>query len=153
MTAAIEVDVDSLGSITTDVWTSFVAEDAVVLPLDDVPLHALTDVSSRVVIEGDASGCVVVRCDPSSAAALARRLFRLGDSVEPDDEDVADALGEMANIVGGNVKSLGLGDSRLTLPAVGASGEVENGDRLVCAADVIWEDGRAILFVGLPYQP
>lgn len=152
MTAAIEVDVDALWSITNDVWTTFVAEDAVVLPLDVVPPLTASDVSSRVAIHGDATGSVVVRCDRASATALARRLFDLPEDAMPDDDDIVDALGELANIVGGNVKSLSLGQSSLTLPSVGSSADVEHGDVLVCAAEVVWPEGRATLVVGQPHK-
>lgn len=151
MTAAIEVDVDALWSITNDVWTTFVSEEAVVLSLDAMPPLAPSDVSSRVAILGDAVGSVVVRCDRPSAIALARRLFDLAQDATPDEDDIADALGELANIVGGNVKSLGLGESSLTLPSVGASADVEVGDVLMCAAEVIWDEGRATLAVGQPH--
>jgi hypothetical protein len=38
-----------------------------------------------------------------------------------DDEDVADALGELANVLGGNIKSVLPGESRLGLPQIGSA--------------------------------
>ena len=38
-----------------------------------------------------------------------------------DEEDVADALGELANVVGGNVKAVLPGPSVLGLPEVGTA--------------------------------
>ncbi|GAB2462099.1 chemotaxis protein CheX [Jatrophihabitans fulvus] len=153
-TAPIEVDVDALGTITTDVWTTFVAEDAIAVPAEDVLPTAGDDLAGRVSIEGDATGVVVVRCDPQSAASLTRRLFKLADDAAVDDEAVSDALGELANIVGGNVKSLGLGESRLTLPEVGAGEVIEAGTDPTCVVDVFWPDGRATLLVSpLPATP
>jgi chemotaxis protein CheX len=38
-----------------------------------------------------------------------------------DDEDVADALGELANVLGGNIKSVLPGESRLGLPQIGVA--------------------------------
>jgi chemotaxis protein CheX len=38
-----------------------------------------------------------------------------------DAEDVADALGELANVLGGNIKSVLPGESRLGLPQIGSA--------------------------------
>ena len=38
-----------------------------------------------------------------------------------DDEDVADALGELANVLGGNIKSVLPGPSALGLPQIGTA--------------------------------
>jgi hypothetical protein len=38
-----------------------------------------------------------------------------------DDEDVADALGELANVLGGNIKSVLPGPSALGLPKIGSA--------------------------------
>jgi chemotaxis protein CheX len=51
-----------------------------------------------------------------------------------DDEDVADAVGELANMIGGNIKGLMPGPSVLTLPVV-ASGRFGVTPREVSSAD------------------
>ncbi len=52
-------------------------------------------------------------------------------------EDVADAFGEIANVVGGNVKAALPGPSGLSLPDVGDAPTVRNpADQ--CRVDVLW---------------
>jgi CheY-specific phosphatase CheX len=51
------------------------------------------------------------------ASKLAKAMFAL-DGSDPAPEDLHDALGEIANITGGNIKALLEGESALTLPVV-----------------------------------
>jgi chemotaxis protein CheX len=60
---------------------------------------------SAVSITGSWHGHVVVACT-ERAARLAVAGFLTMDEVEVGNEDIADVLGELANIVGGNVKSM-----------------------------------------------
>jgi hypothetical protein len=50
---------------------------------------------------------------------------------------VADAFGEIANVVGGNIKASLPGHSALSLPEVGDAPAVRNPDDL-CRVDVLW---------------
>ena len=54
-----------------------------------------------------------------------------------DDEDVEDALGELANVVGGNVKAVLPGPSVLGLPEVGTAPE-PGLPADICRVDVLW---------------
>lgn len=70
-----------------------------------------------VTIEGRSQAIVTVDC----SEALARRLGGAMFDTDPStlsDEEVADALGEVANIIGGNIKALLPGPSRLGLPQI-----------------------------------
>jgi chemotaxis protein CheX len=70
-----------------------------------------------VSITGAWEGAVTLDC----SAQLARKLAAVMMRQEPEQtscDDIADALGELTNILGGNVKRLLPGPSRLTLPAV-----------------------------------
>jgi len=83
---------------------------------------------------------VVVRCSAAAARNAAAALL----GVELDDvttEDVTDALGELANIIGGNVKSLLPEPCALSLPHVLIHGE--SGYPLVmevCKLEATWRD-------------
>lgn len=68
-----------------------------------------------VQINGEWQGAVLVQCSVAAASAITRLLLRV-DHVEP--VEVRDAIGELANMIGGNVKALLPGPSRLSLPAV-----------------------------------
>jgi chemotaxis protein CheX len=114
-------DADLL-TIAEQVWQSYLDVDGV-SPLVPVPAEKISnDVSASVSVTGAWRGHVVVRC--STAASLGAAAALLG--VELDDvttEDVTDALGELANIIGGNVKSLLPEPCALSLPHVLIHGE------------------------------
>jgi chemotaxis protein CheX len=70
-----------------------------------------------VDISGGWLGRVAVETTDAGAIAIASSML----AAEPDtlgDEDLADAIGELANIVGGSVKSCVDGHSTLSLPSV-----------------------------------
>lgn len=144
----LSIGVEELESITADVWSTFVGEDAVVLPFPSERPNHDADITAHVRIRGSVAAAVVVACDSASAGDLARRMFDLGPDGEAGAEDIADALGELSNIVGGNVKSLAPDAASLTLPEVGA-GELP-GDSLgvpLCWVDVVWDGGQAGLSI------
>lgn len=111
MTAVI-ADEDILG-IAGDLWSSYLGEEA--LP---AMLGTLTpEISSNVSVFGAWNGTVVVATTARGARLVGSALLEI-----PEDEltkgDIDDAVGELANIVGGNVKSVLPGPSSLTLPVV-----------------------------------
>lgn len=116
---AMQLTEIDLQSITHEIW-------AAVLGID---LHAKLDadthhpddrvVTGAVQITGDWSGAVTVQISESFAKQAAAMMFAM-DADEVSDEDVADMVGELANMTGGNVKS-GIGGScQLSLPSVTA---------------------------------
>jgi chemotaxis protein CheX len=115
MTAAIqEVQLEDIRVVTDDVWTSFLATYG---PLEwsSVPLEEAGLVQASVGIRGEWTGTVTLEMAPSTAETAARTMLDL-DTVE--DADVADALGELVNMIGGNIKSLLPSGSTLGLPIV-----------------------------------
>lgn len=146
----LTVGVEQLDSITADIWATYVAAESVVMAFgaqDADP--ARTDISAQVDIHGEITGTVVVACDSGSAADLARRMFGLEPPEEPTMIEVADALGELANVVGGNVKALASHPGELTLPLVHAHERIVGWPRSrpSCGVEVVWDGGRATLFV------
>ncbi len=106
--------------ITQEVWSSFLSLELVPVDADSAPLHGprLTGVVS---ISGGWQGTVVLECALAHAVAAAEAMF----ASEPgtlSGEEVSDALGELTNMVGGNVKSLLQAPSALSIPSV-AEGE------------------------------
>lgn len=105
-----------LRRITTDVWATTVGLSLTAGDADGEPCAHL--VTGRVNITGEWTGAVAVQCTDRLARRAAGRMF----DAPPDqlsDEDVSDTIGELANITGGNVKSLlGAGLCQLSLPRV-----------------------------------
>jgi chemotaxis protein CheX len=108
---------DDLRVIAEQVWSSYLDLDGA-SPLVPVPAeNNKIDVSASVSLTGAWRGHVIVRCSATASRNAAAALL----GVELDDvtiEDVTDALGELANIIGGNVKSLLPEPSALSLPHV-----------------------------------
>lgn len=100
--------------ITRTIWTTLFDLD---LELGGVSLPGPeSTVTSCVQIDGDWHGALVLQCPLELGRSLATAMFQ-GDS-EPDVGQVRDALGELANMTGGNVKAVLPGSCRVSLPAV-----------------------------------
>ena len=133
---APEFSTDDLLAVTGQVWESCLAHHPDVLV--EGPFAFLDGPVTRasVVIRGGWSGFVVLEMGRGTALEAARVMLDLeeGDDLEP--EEVADAVGELVNIIGGNVKSLLPTAASLGLPQVGevvAAVAVEH-----CRVDLRW---------------
>ncbi|WP_299953487.1 chemotaxis protein CheX [uncultured Modestobacter sp.] len=111
------LDAATVQSICDEVWPSLVGDGEAFVPVPVPPPAEL--VSAWVDIIGPWTGSVVVTCAPATAEALTESVLMTRPPTVVDDEDVADALGELANVLGGNVKSVLPGESRLGLPQIG----------------------------------
>ncbi len=129
------IDEPTIQSIAEDAWTALVGEDEILLPIPGgLPADAL---SSWVDVVGPWTGTVVLTTGRETAAGLTRALLGEHAPDELEDEDIVDAFGEIANVVGGNVKAALPGPSALSLPDVGDAPAVRNPADL-CRVDVLW---------------
>lgn len=118
MTTTLDLQLEDIRVVTDDVWTSFLATYG---PLEWSPVTleeaSPTDelVQASVAIHGDWTGTVTLEMAPATAETAARTMLHL-DAVE--EVDVTDALGELVNMIGGNIKSLLPSGSTLGLPIV-----------------------------------
>lgn len=107
-------DIDeALRSITHDVLSS--------LGHTPEPRNApcrLDALTSSVEIDGASSATLAVHLSPALVSELAAGLL-CDDAIAPSEADVADVAGEIANMIGGNLKSILPGPNRLSLPAHG----------------------------------
>ena len=129
------IDEETVRSIAQEAWSALVGEEEFLVPLPGGPPEDA--LSSWVQIIGPWNGVVVLTCGRSTAEELSRCL--LGEHAPPvlEVEDVEDALGELANVVGGNVKAVLPGPSALGLPEVGAApGPGSPAD--TCRVDLLW---------------
>ena len=134
-------------AIVEQVWSSFLGDEEPLLPCFAGPSDAdATDAafpaddvwSAAVSVHGGWTGTVTVELSSSVAHSLTRLMLAMED--EPlDDAEVADAVGELVNMIGGNVKSLMPGPSALTLPVV-AAGRAAHSSELseVARLDARW---------------
>jgi chemotaxis protein CheX len=139
--------VEDLSEIVEQVWSSYLDPEGIspLLPplpgeLDDVA-GAARDVCASVSITGAWHGHVVVACSATTGKHAAAALLAM-DAGEVTDDDVVDALGELANIVGGNVKSTLPSQCAVSLPHVIVGSGVSSKFPLaiqVCELVAIWQ--------------
>lgn len=137
------VDPVVVASIAEEVWTALYDEECLLAPEQALPADAL---SASVRFTGPWCGVVTVSCAASTAEQLTVRMHRARPLPQLEAEDVEDALGELANVLGGNVKALLPGPSALGLPQVGGAAPVgPSAD--TCRVDVLWRGQPLILTV------
>jgi chemotaxis protein CheX len=73
--------------------------------------------TSAVHLAGDWNGAIVVECDRRQACRFAGRFLSMEPSDTVDDV-VRDVLGELANMIGGNVKGVLSSHIHLSMPSV-----------------------------------
>jgi chemotaxis protein CheX len=117
MTVHKSLTEDDLREIAEQVWMSYLDPEGVT-PLVVVPTGpATSEVTASVSVTGAWRGHVVVTFSDAAARHAAAALLGIGfDDVTV--ADVSDGVGEIANIIGGNVKSLMPEPAALSLPAV-----------------------------------
>jgi CheY-specific phosphatase CheX len=82
---------------------------------DDTPAEA--SLLAKVHISGEWNATLEVATTPAVAMLIAAEMFSL-DPTSIQTADMFDALGEIANMVGGNVKGIINGELDLSLPKV-----------------------------------
>ncbi|MBM7516398.1 chemotaxis protein CheX [Nocardioides nitrophenolicus] len=146
---------DDLLAVTEDVWLALLGDEAVLLPRA-VPAGSPFDAaawSAATTISGGWQGVVTVELDESVARRLTTRMLALPEAEEASDSDIADAVGELVNMVGGNVKSLMPGPSALSLPAVAAGRAAFASDAaLACRLDLAWQGDPVRVSVHVPQE-
>jgi chemotaxis protein CheX len=120
--------------------------DVYAAPVDDRAL-ALT---ASVSIAGEWPGHVAVSCSEEFARRFAAQLF-LTEMVT--DADVVDAIGELANVVGGNVKSVVPGPNVLSLPHVVRGTEYLPSAIETVRLDLTWADEPLRVAVWIAARP
>ena len=137
----MEFSTDDLGQIVNDIWTSMLG-----FPVkargEPVALNGSRHLSASVQISGGWDGTVLVSCAEELARKVAASMFDTEEALTSDDE-IRDALGEVANMTAGNVKALVESYCRLSLPMVAEGRELAisiPGSRVVAEASFDCDD-------------
>jgi chemotaxis protein CheX len=115
VSAALSVDEDVVRAIVEQVWESLLQAEAV--PWFGTDPADRPSVAAEVTLAGDWNGAVRMSCDVATAERLAGTMLGTPDEPLPE-EDVHDAVGEIVNVIGGNVKGSLEGTTSLGLPTV-----------------------------------
>lgn len=109
------LDEETISEITRDVFAVFGYDT---YPIGDA--DAANGIASSVAIDGPESAIVEVQMPWNIASQLATVML---DEPSAPGEFVQDLAGEIANMIGGNVKGLLNGPSKLSIPSVDPSAE------------------------------
>jgi chemotaxis protein CheX len=117
MSVEVLVKESDLAEMLEQVWVSYLDPEGINPLVSTGDAAQLSEVHSSVSITGAWAGHVVY----ASSTVAARKAAAAFLAVEPDEvsqEDLSDVLGELANIVGGNVKAMLPAGCFLSLPQV-----------------------------------
>jgi chemotaxis protein CheX len=117
MSVEVLVSEGDLIEMVDQVWVSYLDPEGInpLIPTGDE--KQLTEVHATVSITGSWHGHLVYACS-TAAAKKAAAAFLAMEVDEVGQEDISDVLGELANIVGGNVKAMLPNGCFLSLPTV-----------------------------------
>jgi hypothetical protein len=129
---AFQVSREQVLEITQEVFTAMLDQGETLTferfePVPDFadPLFAWVEMHADSEF-GAFTGRAVVKTETETAHEITRSLLMLAPDEEVTEADLTDAFGEIANVVGGNVKALIDAVARLTLPQVGATPPAED---------------------------
>ena len=132
-------------SIVRDVWSTQLG-----LTIDDLAERPTFDhtktLTAAIHITGDFRGCVRLECSRALILRAASIMFGRPEADLVRDDEI-DVIGELTNVVTGNIKALVPGDNSLSLPTIidGSDYEVHTLD--VKTSDDYWFalDGEAMI--------
>ena len=117
MSVEVEVDESDLAEMVEQVWESYLDPEGISPLIPTYDENQPSEVHSSVSITGSWTGHVVY-ASSRAAAQRAAAAFLAMEMDEVSEEDISDTLGELANIVGGNVKAMLPPGAHLSLPQV-----------------------------------
>jgi len=110
-----EVSVEMVAEIVKSVFLTMMDLEVVQSEVPSTPTGER--LTSFVQLTGEWNGAVMFECTRHQACQLAGRILGM-DAPEAVDDDVRDMLGELANMIGGNMKCTMATGVRLSMPTV-----------------------------------
>ena len=117
MSVEVEVNENDLAEMVEQVWESYLDPEGISPLIPTYDENQPSEVHSSVSITGSWTGHVVY-ASSTQAARRAAAAFLAMEVDEVSQDDLSDVLGELANIVGGNVKAMLPPGALLSLPQV-----------------------------------
>jgi chemotaxis protein CheX len=138
MSALAAVDALQIQVIAEDVFAAMIdGEPGCLVPLLE-PVELTDPVYAWVDMHADVIGRALLAADLATAHDLARALLQMPADEPVEVEDLVDAFGEVANVVGGNLKALLPVQGTLTLPQVARSAPSPVGATVVDRVPLAW---------------
>jgi len=110
------IDEQTLQQVVTDVCSGMLGLELV--PSEEFTCDDVDALSAVIRISGGWDSLVQVLTPRRTAVAIASSMFAMTED-ELSEAEIRDAVGEIVNMVGGNLKGIVEGESSLSLPCVG----------------------------------
>ena len=126
-------------TITESIWSAVLGFDLETKPVADNSVLSEPILTGVVHITGKWNGSICLHCPVTVARTFAARIFECSPESITDDE-LGDVVGELTNMISGNLKPILPGPSLLSLPMVQTNVTIsdKNGfasrDQLICLA-------------------
>ena len=137
--------------IVNEVWDAYLQQPEAT-PVDDTPAPGSKAITAAVSITGAWEGHVRVVVPPAAAGDITAILLAM-EAGEVTEGDVIDAMGELINVVGGNIKNRGAQPAKLGLPFVATGRMLFPATRESHRLAIRWQDGDPITFSVLHVTP
>jgi chemotaxis protein CheX len=137
----MKISSEELEQLTRDVWATMIGLDLADAVMAENPDPGVT---SQIEIHGDEQATLRIDCSMDLARQAAARLFDMPPE-ELELELVLDAMGEMANVIGGQVKGRWSGAGKLSLPVTKEIGEVDSAMSWNVTQGFSAEDGQMLV--------
>lgn len=138
--------VDELSEFVLQIWTSMLVTE--VDRATAVPA-ACMDVTACIEISGAWNGACILQMTHEGALCAASRMFGLDES-DVGESEIIDAVGELANQIGGNLKAMLPEPCQLGLPSVTEGCDIAphlKEAREVSRVDFSWEAGPLVVIL------
>ncbi len=112
---ALELSAHEMAQIVSSVYQTMLGIDSAVVDLPWFPNRER--LTAAVQLSGDWNGAVTIECDPRQACLFAGRFVSM-ETPGAVDDIVRDVFGELANMIGGNLKSALSRGIHLSTPSV-----------------------------------
>jgi chemotaxis protein CheX len=137
----MKISSEELEQLTRDVWATMIGLDLADAVMAENPDPGVT---SQIEIHGDEQATLRIDCSMDLARQVAARLFDMPPE-ELELELILDAMGEMANVIGGQVKGRWSGAVKLSLPVTKEIGEVDSAMSWNVTQGFSAEDGQMLV--------
>ena len=118
----MSIDAQILQEIVDDVCAGMLGLG--IQPLDGVDGLQFDTLTAVVRVSGGWNSLVQVLASRKTARVIASTMFATNED-HLTEEDIIDAVGEIVNMIGGNLKGVVEAESRLSLPCVGSGSNDE----------------------------
>ncbi len=122
-------DEAQIRSVVRSVWATQLGLD--ILDIDvPVPPPTSPTITAAIHISGDFHGAVRFECSRNSIRRAAAIMFDIPEQ-DSSDDDERDVVGELTNVIAGNIKALIPGSNSISLPTI-----IEGSDYRVSTLDI-----------------